>query len=248
MNIKPRVSVITICYNAVNTLEETIISVINQDYQNLEYIVIDGGSKDGTVDVIQKYSEFISLWVSEKDDGIFDAMNKGYRSSRGEWIIYVNSGDKFYDNKSLSNLLKLHDISAFDVVYGDSIAITKDKEELYHRASNGIPLFREIPSFRHGASVMKKTSMPNPPFATEKKEFGFALDANLIFNMVVEKRKFCHVHATILKYEKEGVSDNQFEGAKYNYRIYSQYGFRLIPFLQYLKSYSFQYLKKLIKK
>ena len=81
----PLISVITVSYNAVLTIEQTILSVINQTYLNIEYIIIDGGSTDGTVNVIKKYADKIAYWVSESDKGIYDAMNKGIAYSHGEY-------------------------------------------------------------------------------------------------------------------------------------------------------------------
>lgn len=91
----PTITVITVVYNSANTIEQTISSVVNQTYPNLEYIVIDGGSTDGTVDVIKKYEAKISYWVSEKDAGIYDAMNKGVRVATGDYIEFLNSDDCF---------------------------------------------------------------------------------------------------------------------------------------------------------
>lgn len=100
-----RISVITVVYNAAALLENTIKSVIGQDIDNLEYIVVDGGSKDGTVDVIRKYESYISKWISEPDKGIYDAMNKGIRLATGEWIIFMNAADTFCHSKVLSTVL-----------------------------------------------------------------------------------------------------------------------------------------------
>ena len=90
------ISVVTVSYNAVSTIEQTILSVINQTYPHIEYIIIDGGSTDGTVDVIKKYADKITYWVSEPDKGIYDAMNKGLRRVRGDWCVFMNSGDILY--------------------------------------------------------------------------------------------------------------------------------------------------------
>ena len=83
---KPKLSIITVSFNCVNEIEETILSVINQDYPNLEYIIIDGGSTDGTVDVIKKYESRLTYWKSEPDKGLYDAMNKGIMKATGEWV------------------------------------------------------------------------------------------------------------------------------------------------------------------
>ena len=83
MKNNPLISVVTVSYNAVLTIEQTILSVINQTYPHIEYIIIDGGSTDGTVDIIKKYANRIAYWVSEPDKGIYDAMNKGIRTAKG---------------------------------------------------------------------------------------------------------------------------------------------------------------------
>ena len=92
-NSKPLISIVTVSYNAATTIEQTILSVINQDFEDFEYIIVDGGSTDGTVDIIKKYQDKITLWVSEPDRGIYDAMNKGIRLAKGEFIYFINAGD-----------------------------------------------------------------------------------------------------------------------------------------------------------
>ena len=82
----PIISVITVCYNVASTIEKTMLSVLNQTYKNLEYIIIDGNSTDGTVDIIKKYAERLTFWISEPDKGIYDAMNKGIKLATGKWI------------------------------------------------------------------------------------------------------------------------------------------------------------------
>ena len=94
-----KVTVVTVCYNAVKEIEKTIQSVIGQTYDNVEYIIVDGGSTDGTLDIIRKYSSRITRWVSEPDKGIFDAMNKSARMATGEYINFMNAGDLFLMRK-----------------------------------------------------------------------------------------------------------------------------------------------------
>lgn len=97
----PLITVITVVYNGAKYLEETILSVINQTYPNVAYIIIDGGSTDGTLDIIKKYEDYIDYWVSEKDKGIYDAMNKGVDLATGQWINFMNAGDSFYSKQTL---------------------------------------------------------------------------------------------------------------------------------------------------
>ena len=113
----PLISVVTVSYNAVTTIEKTILSVINQNYSNIEYIVIDGGSIDGTVDIIKKYPDKITYWVSEPDKGIYDAMNKGIIVATGEWINFMNTGDTFYNENVFSEIFELNSYTE-DVISG----------------------------------------------------------------------------------------------------------------------------------
>lgn len=101
---EPLVSVVTVCYNAVTTIENTILSVLKQSYENIEYIIVDGGSKDGTIDIINKYKNRLAVFISEKDNGIYDAMNKGIKAATGEWIIFRNSGDYFASENVVSEM------------------------------------------------------------------------------------------------------------------------------------------------
>jgi len=117
---KPLISIITVVYNGEAFLEETIQSVINQSYDNVEYIIIDGGSSDGTLDIIQKYEDKIDYWVSEKDKGIYDAMNKGIDLVSGEWINFMNAGDVFY-NKNVIEYIELQIYQETGLVYGCNV-------------------------------------------------------------------------------------------------------------------------------
>lgn len=117
MNV-PKVTIVTVVYNAEKLLENTILSVINQNYDSFEYIIIDGGSKDKTISIIKKYSEQISFWISKKDDGLYDAMNKGLALAKGEYIWFLHAGDTIPNENTLKNAIeKCPDA---DVIYGDT--------------------------------------------------------------------------------------------------------------------------------
>src|SRR5688572_22673033 len=97
VNSAPLVSVVTVTFNAARTLQATIDSVVKQDYPRLEHIVVDGGSTDGTVDIIRANALRLASWSSEPDGGIYDAMNKGAAKATGDWVIFLNADDAFYD-------------------------------------------------------------------------------------------------------------------------------------------------------
>ena len=113
----PLISVITVTYNAELTLESTILSVINQSHKEVEYIIIDGGSTDGTLDIIRKYADQISCWISEPDKGIYDAMNKGCKLAKGNWIYFLGSGDVLLPNAFNQLLNNTNDLSK--IYYGN---------------------------------------------------------------------------------------------------------------------------------
>lgn len=118
MNYK--ITIVTICYNVVKDLEKTIESVKKQSYSNLEYIIIDGGSTDGTKEILNKYSDVIAKYISEPDKGIYDAMNKGIALSSGDWVSFMNAGDGFADEHVLTRVFagKKYEQNV-KVLYGD---------------------------------------------------------------------------------------------------------------------------------
>lgn len=123
-NTEPLVSIITATYNCVDTIESTIKSVLAQSYPNVEYIIIDGQSTDGTIDIIKKYEKNITLFASEPDKGIYDAMNKGIRASKGLWLNFMNSGDLFHSKDSvLNSLYNIDDKVGF--IYSDFFVFKK---------------------------------------------------------------------------------------------------------------------------
>ena len=118
-----KVSIITVSFNSAKTIEDTINSVLSQDFPDVEYIVVDGGSTDGTVNIIKKYQHRISRWVSEKDHGMYDAMNKGIAMASGDVIGILNSDDVYMNNHVISELMDLMDKQKTKVVFADLILV-----------------------------------------------------------------------------------------------------------------------------
>jgi glycosyltransferase involved in cell wall biosynthesis len=124
---EPLVTVITVTYNCGHFLEGTILSVLNQSYSNVEYIVIDGGSQDDTLDILNRYDHAIDYWVSEPDNGIYDAMNKGIRFSSGEWLNFLNAKDTFCESGTIESVAKTFFQSDARFIYSD-VLLTRHGE------------------------------------------------------------------------------------------------------------------------
>lgn len=114
-----KITIITVSYNCADSLECTIKSVMNQSYLDKEYIIIDGASSDNTCNIIKKYENMVTKYISEPDYGIYDAMNKGIDLATGEWIIFMNSGDVFHDNYVIENVFSDDFDDNIGIVYGD---------------------------------------------------------------------------------------------------------------------------------
>ena len=151
-----KISVVTVCYNAADTIEKTILSVLNQTYHDIEYIIIDGGSTDGTVEIIRKYADKIAYWVSEPDKGIYDAMNKGIEVATGEWINFMNAGDRFYKSDVIKLIFdNMNCYDDVDIIYGDSLEEDHYGSIVYKYASAESNLLEKFPIYRHGASFVR---------------------------------------------------------------------------------------------
>ena len=160
MDKRPLVSIVTVVYNGEKHLEESIKSVINQTYDNVEYIIIDGGSTDGTVDIIKKYEDKIDYWVSEKDGGIYDAMNKGIVISHGKIIGIVNADDLIYPD-TLAKVSQAFKNDEVMFTYGQ-VDLADENSKIFDIAKSiGLQslkyrLFRHMP-FLHPTMFVKKS-------------------------------------------------------------------------------------------
>lgn len=163
-----KISVITVVYNAVQTIENTILSVLHQTYPNIEYIVIDGASTDGTVDVIKKYSDRLT-WFSEPDKGLYDAMNKGIQKATGDWINFLNSGDEFFSKSTLSDIFETCHLDG-DILYGDIVA--KYGHNKYRNVSTKpLEYFCKGMPFCHQSAFVKAHILKNRNFDLSYRVF-----------------------------------------------------------------------------
>ena len=154
--MKPKISIITVCYNAVELIEKTIQSVLSQSYDNIEYIIIDGKSTDGTVEVIQRYAGRLAHWSSEPDGGIFDAMNKGLGLATGEWVNFMNAGDWFYDDDVVAQIVEKID-SKLTIIYGNTL-YRREKDDAIETACEPTYLLRNMPTSHHNLSASSQAN------------------------------------------------------------------------------------------
>ena len=193
-------SIITINYNNRDGLERTIQSVINQTCQDFEYIIIDGGSTDGSVDVIKKYADRIDYWVSEPDKGIYNAMNKGILQAHGEYLNFMNSGDCFYNDEVLENIYTLLDS---DIVIGK-----------YHKTNEPVPwgfLYDDVSlldlyvgTFCHQATFIKNDLFINSMYDETYKiisDWKFFVE-----KLIFENASFRNTEIVIVRYDSTGIS------------------------------------------
>lgn len=146
----PKISIITIVYNNARDITYTIQSVLNQTYKNIEYIIIDGASTDGTLEIINGYKESIAAVVSEKDNGIYDAMNKGLSLATGDYVLFLNSGDELYDKETIACVVKYGNNA--DIIYGETKLVDENRNILGDRRHKAPETFN-WKSFRYGMNI-----------------------------------------------------------------------------------------------
>ena len=132
MNQSVKFTIITITYNAAQWLERTILSILSQSYGNIEYVIIDGASTDGTVDIIRQYAPGVSFWLSEPDKGLYDAMNKGLQHATGDYVWFINAGDTFYAANTLQQVAILLEGKKRwpDILYGETDIVDEAGQSL----------------------------------------------------------------------------------------------------------------------
>lgn len=158
-----KVSIVTITYNSEKTLKDTIESVISQTYKEIEYIIVDGNSSDKTIEIVNSYRDKISKFISEKDNGIYDAMNKGIRLARGDIVGILNSDDIYFDKYVIENVVKKFKQSGVDSIYGDLYYV--EENDL-----NKVVRYWKSSAFREG-SFAKGWHPPHPTFFVKREVY-----------------------------------------------------------------------------
>lgn len=198
-----KLSIITINYNNAIGLNKTIESLIEQSYQEYEYIVIDGGSNDGSKEVILENKNHISTWCSEKDTGVYNAMNKGILRATGEYLLFLNSGDYLHDSKVLEEVIST--LTGEDIIYGDLLYVDNGvkKEVCVYPAILDLYYFLEH-SLGHPSSFLKRSLFQDSLYSENLK---IVSDWEFFFKKIVlEEVSYKHINRTITAFGMGGIS------------------------------------------
>ena len=207
-HLHPKFSIITVTYNAGKVLEDTIQSVITQTYKNVEYIIVDGKSTDGTMDIVNRYREHIHTIVSEPDKGLYDAMNKGIDLATGDYLCFLNAGDELHEDDTLQ--LIVHSLNGEkelpDVIYGETAIVDEEGHFLRMRRLS-TPEHLTWKSFQHGMLVCHQAFMPRRDLAVKYNlKYRFSADFDWCIRIMKKSRVLHNTHLTIIGYLNEGMT------------------------------------------
>ena len=221
---KPLVSIITVVYNGEKFLEETIQSVISQTYENVEYIIIDGGSTDGTLDIIKRNEDKIDYWISEKDKGIYDAMNKGIDVASGEIIGLINADD-WYEKDTINTVIKNYSGDKnFDIFHGNLNYINKS-EKIYKPNFSHRKMLLQGMSLYHPTCFVKRSVYEEEKFDTN---YQLVADYKLIFSMMLKEKKFCYIDKVLTNMRAGGVGTVFWKRIVEGHNIRRDLGFNIV--------------------
>lgn len=223
--LHPKFSIITVTYNAGATLEDTIQSVITQTYRNLEYIIIDGGSKDRTLEIIEQYRPHIHKVVCEPDKGLYDAMNKGIKQAAGDYICFLNAGDELHEDDTL--LLMVHSITEStlpDVLYGET-AIVDEEGHFVRMRRLSAPEHLTWKSFKSGMLVCHQAFFARRDLAEPfDLRYRFSADFDWCIRIMKKSQTLHNTHLTLIDYLNEGMTTRNHKASlKERFRIMCKY-------------------------
>lgn len=221
----PKLSIITVVYNNVADIERTMLSVINQRYSNIEYLILDGASTDGTVEKIKKYEKNIHYWSSEKDEGIYDAMNKGLQRATGDYVLFMNSGDELYDAYTVEKVFASE--ANADLYYGETEMYDAHWNSLGRRRHQ-VPKQFTWKSFKYGMCISHqaiyiRTALIEP----FDRQYQLSADIDWILKAARKAKTTVNVQGYVAKYLVGGLSKKRhLQSLKERFSILSKhYGF-----------------------
>lgn len=199
-----KITVVTICYNAEKVIENTIQSVLDQTYKNIEYLIIDGLSQDSTMRIVKRYAKLDSRiqYISEPDKGIYNAMNKSISIASGDYIIFMNAGDAFYSEIVLEKLSNLCAKKKFDIIYGRYVVDDGKKEKICKEKMNFLFLLRAT-TLCHQSVLFRTLIMKRRGY---KEKYILCDDRDWIYWAYREGYKFKYTNTIVCNYDGTGLS------------------------------------------
>lgn len=224
---KPSLSIITVVYNNVRDIERTIRSVIGQTYPHIEYLVLDGGSTDGTAEVIKRYDAHIARWVSEPDKGIYDAMNKGLAMATGDYVLFMNSGDEIYAQDTVERVFA--SAPDADIYYGET-ELFDDKWESIGLRRHHIPERFTWRSFRFGMNVSHQAIYIRRAIAGRfDTQYALSADIDWVIRAAKKANRSVNTRMLVAKYLVGGMSKKRHrQSLLERFRIFSKH-YGLVP-------------------
>ncbi len=201
VSLSVKLSIITINYNNREGLQRTINSIIDQTWHDFEWIVIDGGSTDGSKELIEKYQKYFSYWCSEPDKGVYNAMNKGVVKAKGEYLFFLNSGDCLHDSKVLEKASTIDSDS--DVFYGDICFVKKDGNFIFNYPEKLTTHYLLYRSLGHPACFIKAYLLNEKGY---REDFKIISDWYCFIKWYREGKSFVHIPITVADFDTTGIS------------------------------------------
>ena len=230
---KPLITIITVVRNGKKTLEQTILSVINQTYENIEYIIVDGASTDGTLDIIRKYENRIDYWMSEPDKGIYDGMNKGIGLATGDFVALLNSDDWYELNACQIIVSEINKGGGYEIYYAVARVINEKGYTLFLHGSTINNISKQ--SLAHQTCFVSKNIYENNKYSLKYKS---ASDYDFFLRLASKNIRFRFIEAIFTNYRIHGMSESFLScletiniKKKYNYTSFMNYIIRKIYFL-----------------
>ena len=214
----PLVSVITVVYNCEQLIERTLRSVANQTAKNIEHVIIDGASKDQTLAIVKSFPNGVAYWLSEKDNGIYDAMNKGIQKANGTYLIFLNSGDEFFANDTIEKVFQNNENA--DVYYGDTIITNEQGQALRNRRLRP-PTNLSWQSMQMGMIVCHQSIFVKKTIAMPYQiKYRISADIDWVIRCLKQAKVVCNTQLVISKFLDGGMSQtNQRKGLQERYEI-----------------------------
>lgn len=208
-HLHPKFSIITVTYNAESVLDDTIQSIVTQTYHNIEYIIIDGGSTDRTLNIVNRYKNLITKVISESDNGLYDAMNKGINLATGDYICFMNAGDEFHEDDTLQLIVhSLKGTDLPDVIYGDTDIVDIEGHFLHKRRLSP-PEKLTWKSFKNGMLVCHQAFFARTELAKKTPydlKYRFSSDFDWCIRILKQACVIHNTRLTLIDYLNEGMT------------------------------------------